>query len=88
LIGLGLLSHLLGATRLFLLSFCELPKLLVRVRFPPPAPDRDTFRTRPVNVYRLVLKNSIKRALSADFLDGAERAAALSEDELMALIRG
>ena len=55
-------------------------------------------QTRPVTVYRLVLKNSIeqqilalhgsKRALSADFLDGAESAAALSEDELMALIRG
>jgi len=55
-------------------------------------------QTRPVTVYRLVLKNSIeqqilalhdsKRALSADFLDGAEGAAALSEDELMALIRG
>jgi hypothetical protein len=28
------------------------------------------------------------RALSADFLDGAEGATALSEDELMALIRG
>ncbi len=51
-----------------------------------------------MTVYRLVLKNSIeqqilalhdsKRALSADFLDGAESAAALSEDELMALIRG
>jgi superfamily II DNA or RNA helicase len=55
-------------------------------------------QTRPVTVYRLVLKNSIeqqilalhdsKRALSADFLDGAEGAAALSEEELMALIRG
>jgi superfamily II DNA or RNA helicase len=55
-------------------------------------------QTRPVTVYRLVLKNSIeqqilalhdsKRALSADFLDGAEGAAALTEEELMALIRG
>jgi SNF2 family DNA or RNA helicase len=55
-------------------------------------------QTRSVTVYRLVLKDSIeqqilalhdsKRALSADFLDGAEGAAALSEDELMALIRG
>jgi superfamily II DNA or RNA helicase len=55
-------------------------------------------QTLPVTVYRLVVKDSIeekilalhaaKRALSADFLDGAEQAGALDEDELMALIRG
>jgi superfamily II DNA or RNA helicase len=55
-------------------------------------------QTLPVTVYRLVLKDSIeekilalhatKRALSADFLDGADRAGALGEEELMALIRG
>ena len=55
-------------------------------------------QTRPVTVYRLVVKDSIeekilalhgaKRALAADFLDGAESAGALGEDELMALIRG
>ena len=55
-------------------------------------------QTRPVTVYRLVVKDSIeekilalhasKRALAADFLDGAESTGALDEDELMALIRG
>jgi superfamily II DNA or RNA helicase len=55
-------------------------------------------QTRPVTVYRLVSKGSIeekilalhatKRDLAADFLDGAEAAARLGEDELMALIRG
>jgi SNF2 family DNA or RNA helicase len=55
-------------------------------------------QTRPVTVYRLVLKDSIeesilslhaaKRALTADFLEDAEAAGALGEDELMALIRG
>jgi superfamily II DNA or RNA helicase len=55
-------------------------------------------QTRPVTVYRLVASDSIeekilalhaaKRALAADFLDGAEAAGALDEDELMALIRG
>ena len=55
-------------------------------------------QTLPVTVYRLVLKDSIeqkilalhstKRALSADFLDGADQAGALGEDELLALIRG
>jgi superfamily II DNA or RNA helicase len=55
-------------------------------------------QTRPVTVYRLVVKDSIeekildlhaaKRTLSADFLEDAESAAALGEDELMALIRG
>lgn len=52
----------------------------------------------PVTVYRLVIKDSIeqkilalhatRRALSADFLDGADQAGALGEEELMALIRG
>ncbi len=55
-------------------------------------------QTRPVTVYRLVVKDSIeekilalhasKRALAADFLDGAESTGALDEDELLALIRG
>jgi superfamily II DNA or RNA helicase len=55
-------------------------------------------QTRPVTVYRLVVKDSIeekilalhaaKRTLSADFLEDAEAAGALGEDELMALIRG
>jgi superfamily II DNA or RNA helicase len=55
-------------------------------------------QTLPVTVYRLVRKDSIeekilalhatKRALSADFLDGADQAGALGEEELMALIRG
>jgi superfamily II DNA or RNA helicase len=55
-------------------------------------------QTRPVTVYRLVSKGSIeekilalhatKRDLAADFLDGAEAAARLGEEELMALIRG
>jgi SNF2 family DNA or RNA helicase len=55
-------------------------------------------QTRPVTVYRLLLKGSIeekilalhetKRALSADFLDGADGAATLGEEELMSLIRG
>jgi superfamily II DNA or RNA helicase len=55
-------------------------------------------QTLPVTVYRLVQKDSIeekilalhasKRALSADFLDGADQAGALGEEELMALIRG
>ena len=55
-------------------------------------------QTLPVTVYRLVLKDSIeekilalhstKRALSADFLDGADQAGALDEGELLALIRG
>ena len=54
-------------------------------------------QTRPVTVYRLVVRDSIeekilalhaaKRTLAADFLDGAEAAAMLGEDELMALIR-
>ena len=55
-------------------------------------------QTLPVTVYRLMLKDSIeekilalhstKRTLSADFLDGADQAGALDEDELLALIRG
>lgn len=55
-------------------------------------------QVRPVTVYRLMLAGSIeesilslhaaKRALAADFLDGADGAAKLGEDELMALIRG
>jgi SNF2 family DNA or RNA helicase len=55
-------------------------------------------QSRPVTVYRLVVSDSIeekilalhasKRALAADFLDGAESAAALDDDQLMALIRG
>ncbi|MGD9881594.1 MAG: DEAD/DEAH box helicase [Reyranella sp.] len=55
-------------------------------------------QTLPVTVYRLVMKDSIeerilalhaeKRALSADFLDGADQAATLDEEALMALIRG
>ncbi len=55
-------------------------------------------QTLAVTVYRLVIKDSIeerilalhaaKRALSADFLDGAEQTSALDEEELMALIRG
>jgi superfamily II DNA or RNA helicase len=55
-------------------------------------------QTRPVTVYRLITKGSIeekiielhaaKRDLAADFLDGTEAAARLSEDELMGLIRG
>lgn len=55
-------------------------------------------QTLPVTVYRLVIKDSIeqkilalhatRRALSADFLDGADQAGALGEEELMALIRG
>jgi hypothetical protein len=55
-------------------------------------------QTRPVTVYRLVVKDSIeekilalhasKRALAADLLDGAESAGLLGEDELLALIRG
>ena len=55
-------------------------------------------QTLPVTVYRLVRKDSIeekilalhatKRALTADFLDGADQAGALGEEELMALIRG
>jgi hypothetical protein len=54
-------------------------------------------QVRPVTVYRLVVADSIeekilalhgaKRSLAADFLDGADAAAALGEDELMALIR-
>lgn len=55
-------------------------------------------QTRPVTVYRLVVTDSIeekilalhaaKRALAADFLDGADSTGMLGEDELMALIRG
>lgn len=55
-------------------------------------------QTMPVTVYRLVMKDSIeekilalhaeKRALSADFLDGADQAATLDEEALMTLIRG
>ncbi len=55
-------------------------------------------QTRPVTVYRLVVTDSIeekilalhaaKRALAADFLDGAESTAVIGEEELMALIRG
>lgn len=55
-------------------------------------------QTKPVTVYRLVLKDSIeemilalhvtKRALSADFLDGADQAGVLDAEDLMALIRG
>ena len=55
-------------------------------------------QTMPVTVYRLVMKDSIeekilalhaeKRALSADFLDGADQAATLDQEALMALIRG
>ena len=55
-------------------------------------------QTRPVTVYRLVIAGSIeekilalhaaKRTLSADFLEDAEVAGALGEDELMALIAG
>jgi SNF2 family DNA or RNA helicase len=53
---------------------------------------------RPVTVYRLVIAGSIeekilalhaaKRTLSADFLEDADVAGALGEDELMALIAG
>jgi superfamily II DNA or RNA helicase len=55
-------------------------------------------QTRPVTVYRLVVKDSIeqailslhaaKRTLAADFLEDADAAGPLGEDELMALIRG
>ncbi len=55
-------------------------------------------QTRPVTVYRLVLKDSIeqgilalhaaKRTLAADFLEDADAAGPLGEDELIALIRG
>jgi superfamily II DNA or RNA helicase len=55
-------------------------------------------QTRPVTVYRLVTKESIeepilalhaaKRTLAADFLEDADAAGPLGEDELMALIRG
>jgi SNF2 family DNA or RNA helicase len=55
-------------------------------------------QTRPVTVYRLVLKDSIeeqilglhaaKRSLAADFLEDAEAAGSFTEDELIALIRG
>ena len=55
-------------------------------------------QTRPVTVYRLVLKDSIeqgilalhaaKRTLAADFLEDAEAAGALDEEALLALIRG
>ena len=55
-------------------------------------------QTRPVTVYRLVVAGSIeqqilalhaaKRTLAADFLDDAQAAGALGEDELIALIRG
>jgi superfamily II DNA or RNA helicase len=55
-------------------------------------------QTRPVTVYRLVLRDSIeegilalhaaKRTLAADFLEDAEAAGALDEAALLALIRG
>ena len=55
-------------------------------------------QTLPVTVYRLVVKDSIeekiltlhaaKRALSADFLDGADQAGGLDDEALLALIRG
>jgi len=55
-------------------------------------------QTRPVTIYRLVVLQSIeekildlharKRDLAADLLDGAEIAARLGEDELLALIGG
>ena len=55
-------------------------------------------QSRPVTVYRLVAKDSIeegilslhaaKRTLAADLLEDAEAAGPLSEDELIALIRG
>jgi superfamily II DNA or RNA helicase len=55
-------------------------------------------QTRPVTVYRLVAKDSIeapilslhaaKRTLAADFLEDADAAGPLGEEELMALIRG
>jgi len=55
-------------------------------------------QTRPVTIYRLLVRNSIeekildlharKRDLAADLLDGAEMAARLGEDELIALISG
>jgi superfamily II DNA or RNA helicase len=55
-------------------------------------------QARPVTVYRLVVKDSIeepilalhaaKRTLAADFLEDADAAGPLGEDELMALIRG
>ncbi len=54
-------------------------------------------QTRAVTVYRLVVKDSIeqkilalhaaKRALAADFLEDADSAGVLGEDELMALIQ-
>jgi SNF2 family DNA or RNA helicase len=53
-------------------------------------------QTRPVTIYRLLVRDSIeekildlharKRDLAADLLDGAEIAARLGEDELIALI--
>lgn len=55
-------------------------------------------QTRPVTVYRLVVEDSIeerilelhkqKRDLAAELLDGAEVSGRLSEEELIALIRG
>jgi SNF2 family DNA or RNA helicase len=55
-------------------------------------------QTRPVTIYRLIVRDSIeekildlharKRDLAADVLDGAEIAARLGEDELMTLISG
>lgn len=55
-------------------------------------------QTRPVTVYRLVIGDSVeenilrlhrsKRSLAADFLEGADASAALSEQELLALIQG
>jgi superfamily II DNA or RNA helicase len=55
-------------------------------------------QTRPVTIYRLIARDTIeekildlharKRDLAADFLDGAEIAARLGEDELLALIGG
>ncbi len=53
---------------------------------------------RPVTIYRLIMQDSIeerilrlhrdKRDLASELLDGTETAARLSEDELLALIRG
>jgi len=53
---------------------------------------------RPVAIYRLIMQESIeerilalhrdKRDLASELLDGAEVAGRLSEDELLALIRG
>lgn len=54
-------------------------------------------QTRPVTVYRLVISDSVeenilrlhrsKRSLAADFLEGADASAALTEQELLALIQ-